>query len=92
MKYLEDYLYEEYKPILDKMNEKSQNYKILKWMLEPVGKVISPYVALMEFGCFRLAARIADLRAMGIKINTQMVTDKDGVRYARYWIGRSDLW
>lgn len=31
---------------------------------------ISPQTALARFGCFRLAARIAELRASGIQIHT----------------------
>jgi hypothetical protein len=33
---------------------------------------INPMIALNEFKCFRLAARISDLRNAGYKINTDM--------------------
>lgn len=39
--------------------------------------------ALREAGCFRLAARIADLRAAGYPIESRMVT-VNGKRIARY--------
>lgn len=49
---------------------------------------ITPIEAMKEFGCMRLAARIADLKAAGHLINTFTETsmNKGGykVRYARY--------
>ena len=39
--------------------------------------------ALREAGCFRLAARISDLRAMGYDIESEMV-EVNGKRIARY--------
>ena len=39
--------------------------------------------ALNNYGCFRLAARINDLRMSGHKIHTE-IAKKDGKRYARY--------
>lgn len=66
---------------------KSQNQQILEYLLE--GKSITPIEALNKFGCFRLSARIADLRAEGYPIHTELVNEKDnGVnkRYARYML------
>lgn len=44
--------------------------------------------AVLELGCFRLSARILDLRTDGYSIATNMETGKnrngDDVRYARY--------
>ena len=41
--------------------------------------------ALSCFGCFRLAARIFDLRKAGYIINTEMIENEEtGVRYAQY--------
>ena len=37
-----------------------------------------------EWGCMRLAARIADLRAEGFDIVTETVTTGGGARVARY--------
>ena len=39
--------------------------------------------ALNNYGCFRLAARINDLRMDGHKIHTE-IARKDGRRYAKY--------
>jgi len=40
--------------------------------------------ALERAGCFRLAARIADLRQQGIKIETETVTTTTGKHIASY--------
>jgi hypothetical protein len=47
------------------------------------GKSLTPIDALTKFGCFRLAARIADLRNEGLNIATKIVTKK-GRSYASY--------
>ena len=49
--------------------------------------------ALHECGSFRLAARIADLRAAGNDISAEMVTTDSGKRVARYRLARPlTLW
>ena len=63
------------------MNTKSQNEEILAHLL--AGKSISPLEALEKFGCFRLGARILELKQQGHKIVTDMVTE-NGKRYASY--------
>ena len=64
----------------------SQCNKILTYL--QLGKSITPIEALELFGCFRLSARIADLRERGYTIKTETVTKKndDGhtVNFARY--------
>lgn len=49
---------------------------------------ITPYEALQEYGCFRLGARIWDLRDLGYEIDTEIESsrNRDGhvVTYARY--------
>ena len=40
------------------------------------GHTITPIDALNMFGCFRLGARIADLKKMGMDIKTRIVHDK----------------
>jgi ribosomal protein S8 len=45
---------------------------------------ITPLEALKKFGCFRLAARIFDLRDKGFIIETKIVEEKGGKRYAKY--------
>jgi len=49
------------------------------------GRVITPIHALTEFGCFRLAARISELRAEGYQIATEIVDNGDS-RYAAYYL------
>lgn len=44
----------------------------------------------LEFGCYRLASRISELKALGHDIRREMVTDRnhagETIRYARYWL------
>jgi hypothetical protein len=60
----------------------SQNALIKGWLLN--GYSITQLEALNQFGCFRLAARIADLRDQGFKIDTKIVTLENGKRIAMY--------
>lgn len=48
------------------------------------GRTITPIDALEQYGCFRLAARIHDLKQAGHKIG-KLVETEDGKRYARYY-------
>lgn len=59
----------------------SQEKQILSWMLE--GKPITPIDALNLCGCFRLGARIKDLKDKGYNIITRMVVKGDK-RFAEY--------
>tara|TARA_R100001460_G_scaffold101327_1_gene145224 strand:+ start:190 stop:387 length:198 start_codon:yes stop_codon:yes gene_type:complete len=59
----------------------SQNNQILSYLEK--GKKITPIDALNKFGCFRLSARILDLRQKGHNIITENIT-KDGKTFARY--------
>lgn len=63
----------------------SQNALIKGWLLN--GKSITPMEALNMFGCFRLSARIANLREEGLEVVTDMVTINDK-RVARYYLSR----
>lgn len=49
---------------------------------------ITPVDALGEAGCFRLAARIKELRDEGIDIYTKSHHRQSGRSYARYVLGR----
>jgi hypothetical protein len=60
----------------------SQNALIKGWLLN--GYSITQLEALTQFGCFRLAARIANLRDQGFKIETKIVTLENGKRVAMY--------
>jgi len=64
----------------------SQNALIKDWLLN--GYSITQLEALTQFGCFRLAARIADLRDKGLNVVTDMVTLENGKRVARYFVKR----
>lgn len=59
----------------------TQNQQIKSYLEK--GKSITPILALEKFGCFRLAARISDLRNDGLNIATKIVT-KDGKTFASY--------
>ena len=48
------------------------------------GKSLTPIQALNKFGCFRLAARIADLRNQGLNIKTTIVKLKNNKHIATY--------
>lgn len=63
------------------MAKKTQSEKILTYLSK--GKGLTPIDALNKFGCFRLAARIADLRSQGYTIWTDTVT-KNGKTFASY--------
>lgn len=61
----------------------SQNKTILQMSLD--GMKVTPMDALNACDCFRLSARIFDLRAKGYDIKTDMV-EVNGSRIAQYWI------
>ena len=63
----------------------SQTAIIKGWLLN--GYSLTTLEALTMFRCFRLAARVADLRDEGMPILTEMV-DINGKRVARYSIIR----
>jgi hypothetical protein len=63
----------------------SQNHAILAHMQRAP---ITPLSALELYGCFRLAARISDLRLSGHKIVTEWV-ENNGKRYARYTLANA---
>ena len=62
---------------------KTQKQQILAYLEK--GKAITPIQALSKFGCFRLSARISDLRNDGLNIATKYVTIK-GKTFASYSI------
>ena len=47
------------------------------------GRDITPLEALDTYGCFRLASRIAELRAEGLDVQT-LTEKRNGKAYARY--------
>ena len=48
------------------------------------GKKLTPIDALNKFGCFRLAARIADLRNEGMNIVTNTIKLENKKQIAQY--------
>ena len=62
------------------MTQETQIINYLK-----TGKKLSPLEALKKFGCFRLGARIFDLKQKGHNIDTQFKTKK-GKTFAEYSI------
>ncbi len=71
----------------------SQCTNILRYMEETGG--ITQAEAVTEFGCYRLSARIADLKAQGVPIKTEMVRRKnrfgEPVSFARYSIAKEAI-
>lgn len=51
------------------------------------GLTITPMEALRSYGCFRLAARIKDLRDDGFPVKTVIVETHNGKRIAKYMKG-----
>lgn len=62
-----------------------QSTKILNHMLS--GGSITALEALQLFGCLRLAARIHDIRGMGIEVKSGSMTTETGKRIAVYSLG-----
>lgn len=58
----------------------SQKDRILSYLKR---RPLTPIQALEKFGCFRLAARIEELRSEGYQIKTERV-ERGEKRYARY--------
>jgi hypothetical protein len=61
------------------MNQTKQIAKYLKR-----GKKLTPIEALIKFQCFRLAARISDLRKDGMNIKTTIVKLNNNKQVAQY--------
>ncbi len=66
----------------------TQAYQVLRALRQ--GDEITPLDALRRFGCFRLAAVVFDLKAMGWHIKTKMVkrSSHGQKRFARYRLRR----
>jgi hypothetical protein len=62
----------------------SQNKQIADYLNK--GKKLTPIDALNKFGCFRLAARIADLRNDGMNIVTRTIKLENKKQIAQYSI------
>ena len=49
---------------------------------------ITQLQAIKLYSCYRLAARIGELKDSGLDIRTQMV-ERDGKRFAKYWMAKT---
>lgn len=65
----------------------NQNAEILRLLKRRKSQGITQADAVNECGCWRLAARIHELRGMGYPIDTQIEYAGDDVRFARYVMG-----
>lgn len=70
------------------MTTQSQASRILEYL--KAGNGITPIEALNLFGCFRLSARIADIKKMGYEIVTELVKVGDNKRTACYHLAFVD--
>ncbi len=59
----------------------SQTQSILQYMTQ--GHSITPIDALNRFGCFRLGARMYDIKKLGYEVETIMISH-NGKKYACY--------
>lgn len=60
----------------------TQNAAILAHL--QAGRCLDPMTALRRFGCFRLAARVLELRAQGYRIECKLFTSRAGKRFGVY--------
>jgi hypothetical protein len=66
------------------MTSATQQERILAQLR--AGRTVTPLSALNDFGCFRLGARIYNLKREGYPIETTLKAS-DGKRYAEYRMG-----
>ena len=67
------------------MRTDSQNALIKGWLLN--GHSLTTLDALTMFGCFRLSARISNLKDQGMNIMTEMVEVNDK-QIAKYYLAK----
>ena len=63
---------------------RTQTERILRHL--QMGMKLTPIEALTHYGCMRLAARVADLRKLGHRINVDRQKADAGGMYAVYWM------
>lgn len=73
---------------MSKLREGSQNSQLLADLLK--GRKVTPYDALADYGCMRLAARVAELRGKGHVIETEEYVTSTGKTVARYYIRKEN--
>lgn len=52
------------------------------------GRKLTPIDALKEFGCFRLGARIYELKREGLNVRSRL-KNVNGKSFAEYYLGRA---
>lgn len=50
------------------------------------GKTLTAIEGLEKYKCFRLAARVYDLKHRGMNIEKHMVRGEDATKFARYYL------
>lgn len=68
--------------VLNNKSNQSQCLCILQHLQS--GKSINPLQALNQYGCFRLGARIYDLKQRGYCIDSRMIKQENSKKYAEY--------
>lgn len=68
----------------ESVKKMSQTDLILEYLLN--GGKLTALDALDKFGCFRLGARIWDIRSMGYEVDKQTIVTPGGARIAVYSI------
>ena len=66
----------------------TQTHAILAYL--KTGAHITPLEALDMFGCFRLGARVWDLRHTGYDVKSRLIT-KNGKTFAEYWLETNEI-
>jgi len=64
--------------------KQSQEQRISKHLKS--GKTLTAISALKLFGCFRISARIFQLKKQGMDIKSEIITTASGKRVSRYSI------
>lgn len=63
----------------------TQNYRIQRYLAQGRRRRLTPFQALVRFGCFRLASRIKEIKRRGYKVGREMV-HQDGKVFAAYFL------
>ena len=74
----------ELRTVKDKHSKPTQAGRILAHLR--AGNRLTALEALEKFGCFRLAARIHELRREGWNVQERTVETRGGKRVAEYWM------
>ncbi len=67
-------------------SQRSQSENILRHLKS--GKSITSLDALREFGCFRLGARIWEIKKSGLKVESKMIDVGNGKHVAEYSLSK----